>query len=63
MVYSNGTNVGTSSSGDDDVNIVSGSSTDRIVEDVASSTNEARHHHSDVVNWTLVARNNRKAKP
>ena len=56
--------VGTSSSSNDDVKIVSGSFTDSgIIEGVASPTKKERHHHGDVANWTLVARNNRKAKP
>jgi KUP system potassium uptake protein len=54
--------VGTSSSSDDDVKIVSGSSGDvEIVEGVASPSKKVRHY--DVVNWTLVTRNSRKAKP
>jgi hypothetical protein len=56
--------VGTSSSSDDDIKIVSGSFTDgEIIEGVASPSKKERHHHDDVTNWTLVARNNRKAKP
>ena len=56
-------NVGTSSSNDDDIKIVSGSSEDsRLIEGVDYPTKKARHHHGDVVNWTLVTKNHRKAK-